>query len=413
MAMYGLMTGFIFTVSTPLMKIFDGAMSEPLFIVLTLINLVLLCSYLVRPSRGKFWGAVITAALAPLARYIGAVSIGLGFILLLAFSAESRGKRLLRAFSYGVISAIPVILWFVYTFFQNRSLGSRTLDFNIDLLSATSLYKKSLMEILVTWLPYHDRWFPTWEWKSTALLLIVLFTAVIFLLVLWKWRKTRDEQGKALITIIGAGGIYILGFLAFLWISLFSSVQPDYNERMFTPLFPMLFIVLLGVLLAGIRVFKLKPFFYLLPLLILAIYSNSNWITTISAVNDHHLNQIGYGTPAWRHSPLVAAVEELPEGLTLYSNKADAILLYTGKYPFSVKLLKAEKVTVPPEQTGELLDLSQLEGRAALIIFTKTLSGDSPVSLNGLSVQMKTLLESVAPYLSTEDGYIYLLDVSQ
>lgn len=409
MAMYGLMAGFMFLVSTSLIKIFDGAMTEPLFVLLSVVNLVLLVCYLVKPARGTFWGAVITAGLAPLARYIGVVSIGIGFVLLLIFTTGARGKRLFKAAGYAVISALPILAWFVYTFLQNRNLGSRSFNFNIDLASATGFYKKALMENLTNWLPFVNSWFPTWENKSTALLALGAITLVVFILVLWKWIRTRDDFGRVMITLISASGLYIIGFLVFLWFSLFSSLQPDYNERMFSPILPMVFILLFGVLLAGIKAFKLHPVFYLLPLLAMIVLGKSNWIMTMSVVNDHHVNQIGYATPAWRSSPLVAAVKDLPQGLTLYSNKADAVLLYTGRYPYSVKLLENDMVQVPSGQTIDMLIESKGNSPAALIIFTRTLSGDSPQSLNGLSAEIKTKLGGINPYRSTEDGDIYLI----
>ncbi len=409
MAIYGLMTGFMFMVSTSLIKIFDGAMTEPLFILLSILNIILLVNYLIKPRRAFFWGAVITAALAPLARYIGVVSIGLGFVLLLMFLTESRGKRLLKAAGYAIISALPIIAWFLYTFLQNRNLGSRSVDFNINLVSATGLYKKALMENLANWLPFANSWFPTWENKSNALFAFGLVTLIVLILVLWKWMKKGNRYAKTLIILISASGLYVVGFLAFLWISLFSSVQPDYNERMFSPLLPMLFVLLFGVVLAGIREFKLHPVFYLLPVAVMIVFGKSNWIMTMSVVNDHHVNQLGYATPAWRSSPLVEAVRALPDGLTLYSNKADAILLYTGKYPYSVKLLKVDDINVPSIQTMDNLEGTPMGNQAALILFSKTLSGDSPISLNGLSAEIKTLLEPIPPYLSTEDGDIYLL----
>jgi hypothetical protein len=212
-----------------------------------------------------------------------------------------------------------------------------------------------------------------------------------------------------MIKLICASGLYIIGFLGFLWITLFSSIQPDYNDRMFSPVLPMIFVLLFGVILAGIKAFKLRPVFYLLPLMVMIVIGKSNWIMTMSVVNDHHGNQLGYATPAWRSSPLVAGVKDLPQDLNLYSNKADAILLYTSRYPYSVKLLEANAVQVPTAQTSSILEGSQGANPAALILFTQTLSGDGPKSLKGLSDEMKTKLEGIDPYLATTDGNIYLI----
>ena len=412
MAVYGLMAGYMFMVSTSLIKIFDGAMSEPLFVILSVFNLILLVCFLVKPARGTFWGAVITAGLAPLARYIGVVSIGLGFVLLLIFSTGTRGKRLLKAAVYTVVSALPIIAWFVYTYLQNLNLGSRTFNLNIDLVKATGFYKKALMETFANWLPFANSWFPTWENKSNALLAFGSITLVILILVLWKWFKTRDAFGKVMITLISASGLYIIGFLAFLWVTLFSSIQPDYNDRMLSPLLPMIFILLFGVILAGIKAFKIHTFFYLLPVMVMIVLGKSNWIMTMSVVNDHHVNQLGYATPAWRGSPLVAGVRDLPPELTLYSNKADAVLIYTSRYPNSVKLLEANAVQVPTAQTSSILEESNGGSPAALILFTRTLSGDGPESLKGLSPEVSAKLEGIDPYLATPDGNIYLIMVT-
>ncbi|MCX6055655.1 MAG: hypothetical protein NTZ74_12225 [Chloroflexi bacterium] len=396
----GLGIGVLFLVSKPMLKNFDAIMSESLFLVFTFSSFILLILYCSSPSRILFWGAIAAAGLASITRYAGFVSVLSGFFILMFFSAKNWKRRLRTSFQFLFFSSVPIVFWFVGIFIQNGTIGSRTIVPNIDLIKSLSFFKKAIMENLVLWLPFPETIFPHWENKATAIAVLILVTAILAVMLFRKNSISKQEDQKGLYTLVIASLIFIVCYIGFLVVSLFSSVVPDYNERMFSPLQPFVLIVILGLLVALIRAYKLSNWLSAIPVTLILMIGLSFWRDTLAMIRDHHINPIGFGTPDWRSSATIRAVRLLPKNLILYSNEATGVLIQTGRYPYSLSDLDFLSLRVSdtyPEKNSII----------ALILFSPSRNCGTLCSMDEVEAQYEQQLISFTPEIITEDGKIY------
>ena len=97
-----------FAASLPLSDWAANYMTEPLFVLFTLLALMQLAAFLQRGERTSLWWAAVFTALAALTRYPGVVLIGAGVLMLLVRRAPPLAARLKDAVVFGAISSIPL-----------------------------------------------------------------------------------------------------------------------------------------------------------------------------------------------------------------------------------------------------------------------------------------------------------------
>lgn len=394
-SLYALSAGALFTVSTMIVRVYDGAMSEGLYIFLSLVNLMLLVSFLVRPSYWSLVGAAAAAGLAGLTRYIGVVNIGLGLAMLLLFAPKPWKRRIFAVLGYAVLSALPLAVWFVCT----GSTGSRSMNTSLDIAAATLEFLKTVISSFGEWLPFTANWLSTVDRQTAAVAAVILVTLVLFVLVMVKQNRPGAEKDRGMVVILCGSAIYAAGYLLFLWISLFSSIPPDYFERMFTPVQPFAFLLFLGVLFAVIRCYRLPKWLWVIPLAAVLVLGRSNWIYTETWVRSRHMNPMGYGIPAWRNAELTDAARTLPDEIALYSNDPDGVLVNTRRFPYELADLDA---------AGWVPATALEDASAAVIVFSGPLSMVKPGAEGQVIEKLGFALDGVEPYVLTGDGAIYL-----
>ena len=94
--------------SLPLSELASDVMTDPLFVLFTLLALIWLAAFLHRGERTSLWGAAVFTALAVLTRYPGVVLIGAGVLMLLVRRAPPLAVRLKHAIVFGAVSSIPL-----------------------------------------------------------------------------------------------------------------------------------------------------------------------------------------------------------------------------------------------------------------------------------------------------------------
>jgi hypothetical protein len=109
------------------------AMTEPLYVVLGLAGALLLDGYLtarLTPGRRRaaFVLSALCMALALLTRYAGASLIGAAGLLLLFDGSRDWRARLKQALAYGVLCAVPMLLWMLRNQLEAGSATNRVLE---------------------------------------------------------------------------------------------------------------------------------------------------------------------------------------------------------------------------------------------------------------------------------------------
>ena len=94
--------------SLPLSELASDVMTDPLFVLFTLLALIWLAAFLHRGGRTPLLLSAVFTALAVLTRYPGVVLIGVGVLLLLVRRAPPLAVRLKHAIVFGAVPSIPL-----------------------------------------------------------------------------------------------------------------------------------------------------------------------------------------------------------------------------------------------------------------------------------------------------------------
>ena len=83
-------------------------MTEPLFVLFTVLALIQLGAFLNGKTDAPLWWAAVFTALTALTRYPGVVLIGVGVLVLLVRRAQPLAARLKHAVVFGAVSSMPL-----------------------------------------------------------------------------------------------------------------------------------------------------------------------------------------------------------------------------------------------------------------------------------------------------------------
>ncbi len=341
--LFSLSIGLIFLVSPAMLNNFNGAMTESLFIFLSIGNIIFLNLFIKKKSKWFFWLAVFTASFAVLTRYIGFASILTGFLFLFFFTDSTWKKRFIIAFLYSILAGIPLLIWFVYLGGDSGAMASRSFDLGKGFIEAFTVNRIALTEVLARWLPFRITWFPSWKSKIFTIYSTFLITALLLVLIISRWKEKDKSYANSLFLLLSAG-FYCVSYFSFLIISYFSSLPPDLNERMFSPLLIFIYILIFGSLFFVIKTFKLSQVLNLIPIALLLIISISYWQQTRSIALDRHNVEYSYSSPTWKNSDVISEIKNTSRKTTLYSNHPVGILLHTGLFPYEISDLQQQTV---------------------------------------------------------------------
>ena len=121
----GLAATAIIAASLPLSHFMVRFLTEPLFVLLTLLALIQLAAFLNRGGRTSLWWAAVLTALAALTRYPGVALIGTGVLLLLGRRTPPLAARLKDALAFGTVSSVPLAGVLIHNWAISGSLTGR------------------------------------------------------------------------------------------------------------------------------------------------------------------------------------------------------------------------------------------------------------------------------------------------
>lgn len=399
-------------ISPVLIANFDGAMTEPLYIFFTLGSLIILGIFL-KKKTGPLWIiAAILSALAMLTRFVGIVNIIAGALIILLLLESPLKRSFFITAGYGIIAGLPSMGWMLHTSTLSGQAASRSVVFPENLIQSLALLKKLFMEVFVTWVPYNYQLLPGWRAKALAVYLIGFITLMLSVISLRKKTKGDSDETKHFGQILISAWIFVFCYATVLSGSfLFASVQPDINQRMLSPLQPVLFLLVPGTLFFTIKRWRLHPAFQVVPIILVIIAASAFWPATQRILIDRHNNGSGYTSPMWRDSPLIDAARELPEDTPLISNQPAAVLLYLDLFPYDLDLVLGDIVQSKNHTFGKgetQLEKLFKEENAALILFEPYFTDDIYKILGENSANFKAqFTEELTPYQQTIDGGIY------
>jgi 4-amino-4-deoxy-L-arabinose transferase-like glycosyltransferase len=329
----GLVLSALFVTNGEMLQVHAVAMSEPLFIFLSLMSIWMFDLYF---ERHHHWLWLIFCAMfvgaAYLTRYAGLALVGTFIVALLILHTNWR-KRLT---SVGIFLA-SVLPWLIGWAIRNRLVAENATNRALGWHPITSDNLRMGLRV------FSDFFIPVEEWrqeifKQTRLvegMVVIVLGAVLVWVIVRAWNyfsephqaSVGERIGKEAMGVIAfTTGLYILAYLASVVTSMtMFDAATKFRLRILSPVFVGLLILLIyfGVWLKG----RNRPIVIVLTLIILGFSVYKQSIT----MNNWYKSGLGYASFKWYDSKAIAFLRELPDDVKIYTNEPAAVYLYTGR----------------------------------------------------------------------------------
>ena len=325
----GLVLAALFVASGELFAVHTVAMSEPLFIFLSLLAFWMFDLYFERDHH--WWWLVacgIFVGVAYLTRYAGLALVAT-FVVALFVLHTDRRKRIVSA---GIFLA-GFVPWAIGWSIRNQFVAGNTTNRAFAWHPLTS-------ENIDPGLRVFSKFFiPVESWRQAifkqphfveGMITVVLVAVLVWTLVTaWKYLSNpqHERTGKEAKEVISfTTGLYILAYLASIIASmLMFDAATKFKLRILAPVLVSLFILLVAF---GIWVrSKRREVVVVLTLLVLGLSMYKQSLT----FNTWAKSELGYASFQWYDSKAMDYLNELPDDVMIYTNEPGAVYLYTGR----------------------------------------------------------------------------------
>ena len=407
----------ILVFSPVLIYLYSGAMSEPLFVLLTMVGLSFLANALTSNGRSQFVLAGSAAGLASLTRYTGAALIAAGLASVVVLGRGSLRQRALNAIAYLSTAVAPLAAWMLATGLMQAAQPVRRLVVPLgSLWEASRPVRADIADTLWRLLPYSSRlphppyWMIHFVWITTLLGIVALGVGTVA-----RTRRSASAQaaeGTGLGVLVALLASYVLVYIGFVSLAfLFTQPTPDIGERILSPVLIPAWLsgILALVVAAGIR-----PRFRFILAIPAALAMGAVLSTAPAAfwtMNELHTKGAGYTSVAWRESGTVRAVRALSPSVPLISNESAALLLLTGRPAYDIP--QVVETTPRPVFSRFGTDLASPEERVfrqrggALVVFDSALSQLRGTYAEEAPLRLAELTAGLELFMRLPDGAIF------
>lgn len=369
--LFALTLALLFLMNSELLRVHVYALSEPLFIFLTLSAFHAWLWGEEHPAEGwlRFRGdalAGLLSGLAYLTRY-AALALIATFLILPFFLPLSWRERLKRLGIY-LVAFFPLPLaWSIRNLLVVGDLTNRTLLWHPVTIENLRLGAETFSRFL---LPLEGWRFGLWRaWEPLfPALAVLLFSAIALWLLYIAWNAWRNrpellpERGRIL------NALYVIAYPASMLasISLFDASTP-LNWRILSPFYPSL----LALAVAGLDSLRKRKARYLMLLFLFGLVS-TNLAGAVAMMGN--LRQDGQGFASWRwfDSPVIKQIPHLPAQVRIYTNQGPAVYFYTGRTTYALPTFvesTTRELNSGVEQSIERIRQEVLRGEAVIALF--------------------------------------------
>ena len=323
----------LITFTPALINAYTSIMSEPLAITLGTTGFLLLLSSLSQTSPHKMVLSAILIGLSMLTRYAFVSYALAGFLSILLLLDAPLKKRLKRGLVFSLLSLLPLAVWLLIQLFFTRSVGARHYSLDFSLLEKISQFFGMMIDVLKYWLPYRTNLIPGLSAEVFRPFLFILLASSVLItafLLIKKRKKTIQEKYRWGI-LAGLTLLFVAYTLMLLVTFSVSRELISVDERMLSPLIPILY----GILLVGSLVIdqSFLPKFSLpvITLLIVLLFVLFNYRFMRTHPSEIGIFPNGYTSSIWKENPLLNGEINVPEGRPLISNAPDIVLFYLNR----------------------------------------------------------------------------------
>jgi hypothetical protein len=316
------------------------ALTEGLFIFLTLCGLILLARFIETRRRAYLITAAGAIALSLLTRYVGVALVLTGLVVLMFVNGRTLRRRLVDLLIFGLTSCVPMTLWVIRNLRAGEGMSDREFVYHPPGLGKAVTGLSTISGWLLV-----GRVRPGFRIMFFAVEMVAVSLFAIYLVRQMRQASHGDNcepagaiQGGPVERRLGGSPVPLI-FLVFtvIYISFLiftaSFVDADFvpDERALVPVHVAM-IVLVSVLSWKVfttlrKVGMVRITFIAIAVLFLCSYSVRGGMWLWHTRQDGQ----GYASRAWRESKTIEQVKTLPAGAPIFSNGYEAIYYLTHR----------------------------------------------------------------------------------
>jgi len=408
---FALIIVFLMTWCPHVIENYDGAMSEPLYLFLTISGFMTILIYLEKQKNWILILAALLAGLSILTRYIGIVNMVGGALMLFLFLQKNIKNRAFTGFWYILIALIFPFIWIFFSG-PAAGIGNRQLIFPVDFITVIRNFYHAIIISFADWLPVQKSWQLNDETRFFVTALIGGFSFISLVIAFWIKRQKKPTHWDGFDRLIFGSAILALTYLLIFFATFaFSSLPPDINNRTLIPLFPFFILVFYGIFFHFPRTHFEKVLSSAIIICAFTISFSVWYPITRELLYDRHHNGHGYTSKYYQESTILKAAKDLPGDIPWISNEPAFLLLYLEKFPYDLATIYPDIIKPGLQSFGNgqtELDMIFKEENAALLILQPQLENDLRKLIGDqASEQIEKLTMGLVLYDQSFDGMIY------
>jgi 4-amino-4-deoxy-L-arabinose transferase-like glycosyltransferase len=404
----GLSASFLALLSPILIDTHLLAMTEPLMLFLLLLALSSLVEHAEKGGMKHLIVAAVLTGLICITRYAGLAFLGAGAATLIFLGRGDRKHRLVNAIRFSMISAVPLIAWYIRNILLTGSATNREFLYH----RITDVQLKQLSSSLSVWLLSENAAF--------SIRFIAFIALIIFLSVMVFWRFNQDREGNGWSATLRSDHwrpivalfIYAITYCVFLFFSLsFVDASTRLDNRILAPMYLMVYLlafIFLGNMLRFDHRLKFLPFLLagIWSLLFVSYALRGSGILRQMAETGK-----GFTGRMWQEMEVLEKLEEVPDDFLLYSTEALSLYFLTGRPAYWVPEKFNPLISREIENYRDDLELMRTkleQPNSALVIFTEWVVYYLNASTRTELPPMEEVTEGLVLLGNFSDGAIYV-----
>ena len=340
-AVWGLLAPILFLLSDVMIQAHAEAMSEALYMALSVPALLLLSDMDGAWKPWKIATAGLLAAAAWLTRYAGLSLLLAGGTVLLLRPGRPRRDRMAAAALFVGLAAVPMLIWIGRTYMLSGEVANRSLAWH----PAGLEFLAGMVDLLLTW-------FAPGRWVHGRSLQL-LGAAIALGLLLWaagrRWAAERSPAvhsressrwaGLLLVYAISYGTVFVVAKWTF-------DELIYLDNRLLSPMLQALLLLTAFALhrLSAVRFKLARPAAVILSLALVGLYAGR----THRVVKWLYEEGAGYTARGFHESSTIALLQRLDDR-PVFTNAVPAVYFWTGRIPYTITPLGTARERVTAE----------------------------------------------------------------
>jgi hypothetical protein len=410
------LVGLYLLANAAVLDAFTGMMTESLFLVLVLGQVLLLLDFVASGGRSALLAAMGLGSLASLTRFAGLACIPI-VGLAAAWRRGAIRARLGLAVGAMALTAIPFLLWTLLLARQGSAPGV----YNVDTAGLWQSLGTARFELVAA----YWRWLPWLEGAPQIAYRVKLLSSLLLAgtagVLVWRLvRREADRGSEPPRALVAAGllGTFSLAHAAVVALAYAVVVfpRPALNVRVLLPS-QVTFLLALAFLGWGLLARwgrrgagSVLVAAVLLPLILGSMEEARSLISDLAASGG------GYAARGWRNLPIMGVIETLPADAPLISDDIDAIMFHTGRPAYRLPDLEQP---VDPSEWGSFgsspasgAEVAFAERGGYLVLFSSAPHRLAEVYGGEAQARLESLVAGLTTIYDGPDGAIYVLSSS-